>query len=131
MAGLLYDKSLEEAVRVLDWCVRRHRAISSNIVNRDTPGYKAVDIDFERVMEEVREKPGEGLVRTNPSHLSLLPGSPFSVYTVKESSERLDGNTVNLPEEMSHLVENNYLYQALLREVAHKFKTLKIAIQGG
>ena len=131
MAGIPSDRSMEWAIRALDWCVRRHRVISSNIVNRDTPGYLAADVDFRRVMEQIHSEGEQVLRQTNPAHLPTLSGGPSHVLTVKDAAERLDGNSVNLSEEMAHLVENNYTYQALMKHVHRKLQAFKIAIQGG
>ena len=131
MSGFLNDNSVEWATRALDWCVRRHRVISSNIVNRDTPGFLAKDVDFQKVMEQIDRGPEAPLRQTSPGHLPGLSGTPSRVMTVKETAERLDGNTVNLSEEMSRLVENNYMYQALLKHVNREFRALKLAIEGG
>ncbi len=53
MGIITNDRSVEWAIQALDWCVRRQRVISSNIVNRDTPGYRATDVDFKKVMEQI------------------------------------------------------------------------------
>ena len=125
------DRSVEWAIRALDWCVRRHRVISSNIVNRDTPGYRATDVDFKKVMEQIDSQPEQALRKTDPLHLPGLSGGASRVFTVKDAPEGLDGNSVNLSEEMARLVENNFMYQALLKHVNRKLQGLKIAIQGG
>jgi flagellar basal-body rod protein FlgB len=131
MSGIPNDSSLEWAARALDWCVRRHRVVSSNIVNRDTPGYRAKDVDFAKVMAQIGTDAEEVLTRTNPAHLPGLSGGASNVMTEKAAAERPDGNSVNLSEEMAHLVENNYTYQALLKHVNRKFQAIKLAVQGG
>lgn len=131
MNGIPNDSSLEWATRALDWCVRRHRVVSSNIVNRDTPGYRAKDVDFGKVMEQISRGGEEVLMRTDPSHLPGLSAGASNVLTEKKAAERPDGNSVNLSEQMSRLVENNYTYQALLKHVNRKFQAIKLAIQGG
>ena len=131
MSGIPNDSSLEWATRALDWCVRRHRVVSSNIVNRDTPGYRAKDVDFAKVMQQIGTDAEQVLTRTDPTHLPGLSGGASNVLTEKASPERPDGNSVNLSEQMSHLVENNYTYQALLKHVNRKFQAIKLAVQGG
>jgi flagellar basal-body rod protein FlgB len=71
------------------------------------------------------------LERTDPAHLPAPTENGGSAVVLKESEARLDGNTVNLSEEMSGLVENGTLYQSLLRMVSYKLQSLKRAIQGG
>lgn len=133
MERLFSDVSIQRAVETLDWCVRRQRLITSNIVNRDTPGYRAQDVDFKAVMERVHGDGGAGmgLRRTSERHLPVSAGTPSSGVIVKNSSERLDGNTVNLSEEMSLLVENGLTYQAVLKRLSKKFQALKLAISEG
>ena len=131
MGIITNDRSVEWAIQALDWCVRRHRVISSNIVNRDTPGYRAGDVDFKKVMEQIDSQAEQALRKTDPLHMPGLSGGASRVLTVKDTPEGLDGNSVNLSEEMARLVENNFMYQALLKHVNRKLQGLKIAIQGG
>ena len=131
MSGIPNDTHIEWATRALDWCVRRHRVVSSNIVNRDTPGYRAKDVDFRKVMEQIGTDAEEVLTRTDRTHLPGLSGGASNVLTEKTAAERPDGNSVNLSEQMANLVENNYTYQALLKHVNRKFQAIKLAIQGG
>ncbi len=132
--GILFtDLSIERAVKTLDWCVRRQRLISSNIANRDTPGYRAKDVDFKGIMEEIHGggESGTTLRRTDPRHFSSSHGTLSSAVIVKNSSERLDGNSVDLGEEMSNLVKNGITYQAVLKRLSRKFQALKLAMNGG
>jgi flagellar basal-body rod protein FlgB len=131
MSVIPEDPSLKWASTALDWCVRRHRLISSNIVNRDTPGYRAQDLDFEKIMDQIGTASEEVLRTTDPGHLPGFSRGASNALMVKESAEGLDGNSVKLSEEMAHLVENNYTYQALLKHVNRKFQAIKLAVQGG
>ena len=133
MGRTFTDLSIDRAVKTLDWCVRRQRLISSNIANRDTPGYQAKDVDFKALMEQIHADGGAGmsLRRTDSRHLSVSSGALSSAVIVKKSSDRLDGNTVNLTEEMSNLVENGFIYQAVLKRLSKKFQALKLAMNGG
>ena len=105
--------------------------VSSNIVNRDTPGYRAKDVDFGKVMAQIGTAAEEVLTRTDQTHLPGLSGGASNVLTEKAAAERPDGNSVNLSEQMAHLVENNYTYQALLKHVNRKFQAIKLAVKGG
>jgi flagellar basal-body rod protein FlgB len=133
MGKLFADPAIERAVATLDWCVRRQRLIASNVVNRDTPGYRAKDVDFKTLMERIHgdKGAGGGLRRTDDRHLSASTGALSPDLIVKESSERLDGNSVNLGEEMARMTENNLTYQAVLKRLTRKFQGLKLAIQDG
>jgi len=114
----------------------RHKVLTSNIANIDTPNYKA----FEVVMEDARKdnahakRPVE-LVRTQARHLSGRHSSsnPIKIKTVDSSGTnfRADGNTVDLDRAMGKLAENTLMYRTAAQIIKKKFQGLKNAIQGG
>jgi flagellar basal-body rod protein FlgB len=114
----------------------RHKVLTSNIANIDTPNYKA----FEVVMDDVRKhneraKQPIELVRTQSRHLSgrHSSSSPIKIKTVDSSGNnfRADGNTVDLDRTMGKLAENTLLYRTAAQIIRKKFQGLKNAIQGG
>ena len=128
--GNFYGKYMEVATRALDWSVTRNRVIASNIANKDTPGYKAKDVDFKKMFNQAMGN-GMQMSRTNPRHLPPAFSSGTPLFIEKEGEARVDGNNVNSAEEMAHMVENNFLYQTLTRFVSGKFKSIKSAIGTG
>ena len=131
MGNMFYGNAIGRIAQAMDWSVGRHRLISSNISNRDTPGYLARDLNFQKLMESVSGKTGMGMERTNPAHIIPYDMVSTPSISLKETGARLDGNTVVISEEMGRLVENSYLYQGMARFVTHKFNLIKQAIQGG
>jgi flagellar basal-body rod protein FlgB len=114
----------------------RHKVLTSNIANIDTPNYKA----FEVVMDDVRKhnqrvKQPIELVCTQSRHLSgrHSSSSPIKIKTVDSSGNnfRADGNTVDLDRTMGKLAENTLLYRTAAQIIKKKFQGLKNAIQGG
>jgi flagellar basal-body rod protein FlgB len=114
----------------------RHKVLTSNIANIDTPNYKA----FEVVLEDARKhnsrlKGPIELVRTQPRHLSGLhsASTPIKIKTVDSPGNnfRADGNTVDLDRTMGKLAENTLLYRTAAQIIKRKFQGLKSAIQGG
>jgi flagellar basal-body rod protein FlgB len=114
----------------------RHKVLTSNIANIDTPNYKA----FEVVMDDVRKnnqrvKQPIELVRTQSRHLSgrHSSSSPIKIKTVDSSGNnfRADGNTVDLDRTMGKLAENTLMYRTAAQIIKKKFQGLKSAIQGG
>jgi len=131
MDDFLFDRSVSQVAEALDWSDRRQKIITSNIANKDTPQYKAVDLDFQRIMEGIFTGQGMPIEKTNPGHILPSSGSATPVVNVKTGQQRLDGNTVNLTDEVAHMVENNLLYQTLGRYLNNQFKLTKLAISGG
>ena len=64
------DGSFGMLETILDLGSARHKALAENVANMDTPGYKARDVAFEKVL---LGKMGEGitLATTNPGHISM------------------------------------------------------------
>lgn len=105
----------------------RQQLIASNIANADTPGYKAVDIDFP---EAIKQAQSAGSL--NPISLALtvaghLPGqissSPNSIplkYRVPNQSSA-DGNTVEMDVERAQFAENAIMYEFSLDRLKGHF----------
>ncbi|MCW5261546.1 flagellar basal body rod protein FlgB [Verminephrobacter eiseniae] len=120
---------------------QRQRTIASNIANADTPGYAARDFKFGDALREVAGT-GSGLAlrgagSTDPRHIPLpaLPGSASadrqgaSGYAV-QTAPSLDNSTVDMDRERASFVDNAVRYEATLRFLNGRVKTMLGAIQG-
>lgn len=92
----LFDLASQQA----KWLSVRQSAVSGNIANANTPGYKAVDVQpFERLLDNRAVT----LASTNPLHLSG-PGSGEAAFQINEieptGPDMPSRNTVTLEEEM-------------------------------
>ena len=132
----LFDETMATLQKSLNVGSLRHKVLTSNIANIDTPNYKA----FEVVMEDVRKhnsrlKGPIELVRTQPRHLCGRHSAtgPIKIKAVDASGNnfRADGNTVDLDRTMGKLAENTLLYRTAAQIIKKKFQGLKNAIQGG
>jgi flagellar basal-body rod protein FlgB len=132
----LFDGTIAALQKTLDTGSLRHKVLTSNIANIDTPNYKA----FEVVMEDELNKNNHSagpieLVRTSSRHLSGRHSSlnPIKIKTVDSSGNnfRADGNTVDLDRTMGKLAENTLLYRSAAQIIKKKFQGLINAIQGG
>ncbi len=117
-----FDKALGSHEQALMIQARRTSAISSNIANADTPGYKARDIDFKEVLKNSQ---GDMLKmhKTSSSHLQSF-GMDSKGMQLKyriPSQPSLDGNTVDLDMEKSAFSENAVRYQTTLHFLTRKF----------
>ena len=112
----------------------RHELLSSNLVNADTPNYKARDIDFKAALQGAlsgRNEGGLSLNRTSDRHLSGEGSGPFSAalrYRTEYQSA-VDGNTVNMDVERSSFAENAIQTEAMLTFINGRFRTMTAAIQ--
>jgi flagellar basal-body rod protein FlgB len=120
----------DEALRVR---TQRARVIAANLANADTPHYKARDMDFRQVLGAMTDGNAGTVMRTtHPRHLSggdsPLPGAEL-LYRVP-NQPALDGNTVDPSVEQAAFMSNAVRYQASLRFLSSKVKTLLTAIRG-
>ena len=117
----------------------RQAALASNIANADTPGYKARDTDFAAALREAAANPAGtsttspgNVQKTDPRHLGgTLPAPSTGVLFERESSQpNQDGNTVDIDAERTRFADNALRYEAALRHIGGKLKSLTTAITG-
>lgn len=110
---------------------RRSEVLAANLANADTPGYKARDFEFGRVLRQETALRTVRLVSTHPHHLQATPGAlaPPLQYRVPQQPS-LDGNTVEAESEHSRFSANALQYQASLRFLENRIQGLKSAIKG-
>ena len=133
----LFSETISFLERSLNLRSKRHRVLSANIANIDTPNYKAFDL----VLEDEFARTGQGignnmpLKRTHAHHLPMTGASADRV-TLKhtkapEFSLRGDGNTVDLDKTMGDMAENTLLFKTAAQIISKKFQGLKEVIKGG
>lgn len=111
----------------------RAEVLANNLVNADTPNFKARDIDFKSALNS--QMPGQsasqGMVATNSRHMggSSQPFQPELLYRTPLQPS-LDGNTVEEQVEMSRFSKNMMDFQASFQLLNSKFKGLTNAIKG-
>jgi flagellar basal-body rod protein FlgB len=109
--------------RTLDAAALRQQVISHNLANANTPGFKRQEVQFENELSRAINQ------RDNPCAPRIHSITP-KVITIGNTSERADGNNVNLETESISLAVNALKYEALSQSVAGTFKGLKTAIKG-
>lgn len=133
----LSTKGLEAASKSMDFVSLASLLTTSNIANRDTPGYRAKSVEFEKAMGAAlqsgggKQKTGGGdeksagvLFRTDSRHF------PTEAVRVTEESngQKLDGNSVNLDREITKLSELEIKYSAYSSIAGSQIGKLKRAI---
>ncbi|MBF0276231.1 MAG: flagellar basal body rod protein FlgB [SAR324 cluster bacterium] len=134
MAGLINTKLTTLLEKTLDFRSQRHDLLASNVANKDTPGYHAQDLVFEKNLEKAlhADKPGE-LRTTNPLHMDGNDTPPMELVQAKRITSSapfvgFDGNTVDLDREMAKIAENQLMYSAATRMISSQFSKLKTVI---
>ncbi|HHT9126575.1 MAG TPA: flagellar basal body rod protein FlgB [Candidatus Brocadiia bacterium] len=120
----LGDKQLGLLEKVIDASVIRHKVIANNIANVNTPGYKRLDTSFETELKAALKGSGS-------SDISSIKPKVVVAKNTEKTSQRNDGNNVNIEEEVSELVKNALSYNVFVQLMSKKFAMLKSAIGGG
>jgi len=133
----VFDSNLTLLEKSLSLRTQRNAMIASNIANRETPGYRAQDLVFEKDLMRAlhTDRPGP-LTVSDPRHFDGINREPVELVKGRQINSfnpdpRMDGNTVDLDKEMSKLAENQLMFQAAARAISWKFRLLKTAITEG
>ena len=110
----------------LDGLWQRQRAISDNIANFETPGYKSKSVSFE---DQLKSQ----LFKENESENELVDGIK-NVQPITETAEdetfRLDGNGVDLEKENIEMSRSQLNYMYSLTAINDTFSRLRTVIKG-
>ncbi len=147
MIKRLFGSTVQILEKGLDLRAKRQAVLASNVANADTPGYRAKDLDFKRLMNRFIENELSSGQRGNPSSLEikkgalalsvthpdhLIPeGGASALEGLKVSDETGVPNNVDLDLEMARLAENSIKYQTNLQLLIKKFEGLKNAVTEG
>lgn len=104
------DPTSNSLARLLDVAGLRHRVISQNVANVNTPGYRRLQVTFDEALASAT--------------------GPKAKVEVVDGPERVDGNTVDIDREMGDLSRNGLLYQAASQMLASRLAALRSAIAG-
>jgi len=112
----------------------RLKAISNNIANINTPGYKRIEVSFESELQKALNPNALAGARTDAKHMAI--GRP-DLGTIRPEAYRpndptLPGqvNNVDIDMEMAKLAENQILFQAGVKFLSDRTATLRAAIAG-
>ncbi len=134
--SILTDRATQALSAALDGLSLRQQAISHNVANADTPGYKAVDVSFEAQLQRALDGQSDDrqqVARTNVRHLAApQDASSSGAQTVRrfDTSLRNDGNNVDIDLEMAQLAETTLRYNALTLLASKKLGLIKNVISG-
>lgn len=109
----------------------RQKAISNNISNINTPGFKVERVSFEDKLKKAMSKEGNELLKTDERHFSVNGNvNDFApeVIRKKQTSVKQNGNNVDLDVEMSEKSVNELYYSALTKQVNHELSQINYVI---
>jgi flagellar basal-body rod protein FlgB len=117
----LFDTAQIQALsKFLDVTTARHKAVTNNIANVDTPGYKTKDVDFRRMLGSAGAGPEILRVNAQPK-----------LREVDGLMERPDGNNVSLERESMLLAQSQLQFRTGVQLIRTEFRRLLSAINEG
>jgi flagellar basal-body rod protein FlgB len=100
----------------IEYAHQSHQATGQNIANLNTPGYKAIEVPFEQLIQKID---------SNQS-----ANSHYNVSQVSGLTQRMDGNNVDVDYEIAQMKKNALAHQTLTQLLGSKMGILKQSING-
>jgi flagellar basal-body rod protein FlgB len=95
----------------------RQKAIASNVANLETPGYRRIDVKFEKLLAKALDS-GD----IDPQELEM------EIYQPERTPVKANGNDVNMEAEVGEMVKNTLRHKAYIRLLQKKYSQIDEAI---
>ena len=115
--------------RAADAAWQRNEAISNNIANVDTPGYKRQDVAFASVLQQALGNNRYQSMDDKVANVNLIRLRGRAYVDYANYSDRLDGNNVDIENENVMLAENQLKYQGLISSINQEFTNLQTVMK--
>lgn len=129
----LIDTNAFDYVNVLDKAMDaswlRNEAISNNIANANTPGYKRQDVNFETQLAKALRHSRYKTMDAKVADVKMNRLKPVAYTDYSGFSYRIDGNNVDPDTEGVYLAKNQVVYQGLYQSVSEEFKNLQMVMK--
>jgi len=100
--------------RALNLSSLRQQILANNVANVDTPDYKRFDVSLtEALQAKVKDDPGD------------------YVYRQQNTSLRVDGNNVDIDQEMAQVAKNNLYFDSVATSIGKQLSLLRYLINEG
>ena len=128
-SDFFFSNSFLMLERAMNFQWTKQRATLDNIVNAETPGYKAKYVTFEdafRTQLQAAAAKGQpaGVMRSVVS--TALP----TIHTATPETTRLDDNGVNIGDQIVEATRNSYQIQYVMDSMNSDLARLRTAIRG-
>lgn len=129
----LIDTNAFDYVNVLDKAMDaswlRNEAISNNLANADTPGYKRQDVNFETQLAKALRHSRYQTMDAKVADVKMNRLKPITYTDYAGFSYRIDSNNVDPDTEGVYLAKNQVVYQGLYQSVNEEFKNLQAVMK--
>lgn len=94
----------------------RQRAISNNIANMQTPGYRRTDVKFEDLLAKAMDSPNGGKADITPE-----------LYNPGNTPVNGNDNDVSFEHEVGEMVKNSLRHKTFVRLLQQKYNQIELA----
>ncbi|NLG33671.1 MAG: flagellar basal body rod protein FlgB [Syntrophomonadaceae bacterium] len=112
--------------KALEGATLKHKLISHNIANVNTPGFKSYYVPFQEQLRQMINQPKLGLKITSPKHIH----NSGMKYIVKQTpgdtiGARVDGNNVDIDHENAEMAKNAIYYNLVINQINKQIAIMK------
>ncbi len=125
-SGSIFGNTIALAEKAMDMLWVKQEAISNNLANVDTPGYKRKQVSFEEAFRKRLQAAGES--KGGTSMKDAISGANYTV-TSRDDSARVDENNVNADVENTEMTRTWLHYYYLTYSANADVKRLQSAIK--
>lgn len=130
MSDLLYSNSQLMLERAMNFQWTKQVTINDNIVNAETPNYKAKYVTFEEALDaSIRSALNRDGGRLS-SMRSAIDRAQAVVHVADRESMRMDDNGVNVIEQETEATRNAYQMQYTIDAISSNLSLLRTLIRG-
>lgn len=131
MSSLLYSNSQLLLERAMNFQWTKQAAISDNIVNAETPNYKAKYVTFEEALDaKIRAALRSDDKRKLSAVRSAIDRAQPVVHVAQAESTRMDDNGINVSVEEAEGVRNAYQMEYTIEAINSNLNLLRTLIRG-
>lgn len=133
---MLETKLINILQKAMDGSSTQNMAISNNIANVNTPGYKKQIVTFQEELEKSINQANNhlSLKRTSEKHLTgrePVDQNMISISEINNTKLRNDGNNVDVDMELAALAENTLYFNSLIELLSSQLSLLRTSISEG
>ncbi len=135
LKDFMFSKTLLNIEKSLDAYSMKHKTLTNNIANVNTPGYRAQNVNFESMLKNNLEHNHiTKKIITNDDHITTNRAHDDEneqMITYKESTPNDTGkNNIDVDKEMAEMAENNLRYEMSVKLATRKYNGLRKAAKG-
>ena len=131
MAGLLYSNSQLLLERAMNFQWTKQVTINDNIVNAETPNYKAKYVTFEEALDaKIRLALRSEDKRKQASLRSTIDRAQPTIHVAQPESTRMDDNGVNITDQETEAVRNAYQMEYTIELINSNLSLIRTLIRG-